>query len=221
MYVIYDEDIVIGIVENKICENCVLLPEEFIDYDLDKLRFDGENIIDISNLNTFYICEYGEKHIYQDENNTRQELNCKWNDIIEQDENGIWKVITIDKMKEEKMHQVYELRKEKENNGIIVDDFFVDTSETGRLNLSNTINAFDWGLLPQDAQIEWKLAIGDFRKVGYNQLKIFAGYVAQYIEGLFQCEKVHDENIKNLTTIEEVESYDITQGWISNVFITS
>ena len=221
MYVIYEEDIIISKTLTKNYENCIELPNEFTDYDLDRLRFDGENIIDVDSYTKFYIDEFGDKHIQQDENNTRQILECKWYDELEQDKNGQWKVVTLDKKKEEKMYKVYELRKQKESEGIFVDDFFVDTSETGRLNLSNTINAYEWGLIDKSETVSWKVRTGEFKEVNYDKLKIFAGYVAYYIEQLFGVEKYHTDNIKALETIEDIESYDINIGWPPTQYSTN
>ena len=220
MYAIIEGDLVVGISQNKTFANCIPIPDDMVIDDFDKFRYDGNEIIDVSNVTTFYIDSEGNKHIIQSDTSW-QELQCKWDDILKQDENGIWQVVTLDETKSQRYTDVYNLRKEKEEQGIYVDGMYVDITEKGRLNMLSTLSAYQQGLLPQDQPVKWKTGHGEFVEITYDQLKQISQFVAYYLEKLFEIEHYHDDEISKLTTVEDVLNYDITTNWPSNQFTLS
>ena len=89
MQALIDGDLVVGKVG---AYDSVDLPAEFETTAIEALRFDGTNIIDVSQYDFFYIDQYGKKHIVQADPNW-QGLNCRYNDMLIND-GGTWRVET-------------------------------------------------------------------------------------------------------------------------------
>ena len=120
---------------------------------------------------------------------------------------------------------VYQKRKQLENSGITIHtsqgDYIVDTSQIGRSNLQGTILTYEIGNLDKTSDtVPWKFENG-FLELNYDQLKEISAFVTDYIEKLFLAEKQHYDAIEQLTTIEEIQNYDLDQFWPSNEYNAS
>ena len=117
---------------------------------------------------------------------------------------------------------IHQKRKQLENLGITLHtsagDYIVDTSQIGRSNLQGTILTYEIGNLDKTSDaVPWKFENG-FLELNYNQLKEISAFVTDYIEKLFLAEKQHYDAIEQLTTIEEIQNYDLDQFWPSNEY---
>lgn len=81
------DDIVFGFATGGVG---VPLPDDLTDVPVKRLRVDGNTVIDIESVHTFYIDENGMKHIVSAPD--RQELNCSWDDELIYSDSS-WSVI--------------------------------------------------------------------------------------------------------------------------------
>jgi len=132
---------------------------------------------------------------------------------------------TLDEIRNFVKNNVHQKRMQLENDGIIIigsggtTQYLLDTSLVGRNNLANTIHSFQLGILDTTADtVNWKFKDGTFVNVNYDTLVEMAGFVTQYIEGLFNAEQQHYVNIDGLTTETDLRAYDVTLNWPSNQF---
>jgi len=225
MKALIDKDLVIGIAEGDISD--IEIPMKLQNLPLSQLRFDGQKIVDASTYTTFYVDENGTKHIIQ-HNPSWQELQCKFDDELV-NENGVWRVKTkedyLKELKQDLKNQVTQLRKQKENKGIIVKGFSnnpniyrFDTSLTGRANTQAVLQAFSLGLISQNTTIHWKFLDGFFFDITLDQLHELAAFALDYVEKLFTAERNHHVTIDNLRSKDEAKHYDINVNWPSNKY---
>lgn len=104
-------------------------------------------------------------------------------------------------------------RWEVETGGIVVDGRRVDTDRESQAQLNNSYSSLKLGLI-EDTQ--WKDADGNFTLVTLVELEPIAQAVAQHVRACFVAEQIHNELIKGLTTQEQLDEYDINDGWPSN-----
>lgn len=100
-----------------------------------------------------------------------------------------------------------------ETGGIVVDGRRVDTDRESQAQLNNSYSSLKLGLI-EDTQ--WKDADGNFTLVTLVELEPIAQAVAQHVRACFVAEQVHNELIGGLTTQEQLDEYDINEGWPSN-----
>jgi hypothetical protein len=60
--------------------------------------------------------------------------------------------------------------------------------------------------------VQWKGRDG-WHSLGQAEIDAIATAVAEHVEACFAAERAHHDAICSLTTIEEVDAYDITVGW--------
>lgn len=104
-------------------------------------------------------------------------------------------------------------RWEVETGGIVVGGRRVDTDRESQAQLNNSYSSLKLGLI-EDTQ--WKDADGNFTLVTLVELEPIAQAVAQHVRSCFLAEQVHVELIMGITTQEQLDEYDINDGWPTN-----
>lgn len=129
---------------------------------------------------------------------------------------------TLDELKEDKIRQVKQKRKQLERSVIIIKDgkeYTMNISPTSRANLQGVIQAYELGILNKEKdRIAWKFRGGNFVALSYEELLKIAKFVFMYVEQLFGVEKEKIAEIKQLQTREEVKNYVIENKWINDKF---
>ena len=124
----------------------------------------------------------------------------------------------LTQLKDEVKQQVKSVRKQKEQEGIILvinsNEYHLSTSLSTRANLQAIIHSFQSGLLnPEKDKITWKFDDGKYLELDYNTLLNIAKCVLDYVEKLFLTEKEHITRIEGLNTREVVKNYNAQDGW--------
>ena len=127
----------------------------------------------------------------------------------------------LTQLKNEVKQQVKSVRKQKEQEGIILvinsNEYRLSTSLSTRANLQAIIHSFQSGLLnPEKDKITWKFDDGKYLELDYNTLLNIAKCVLDYVEKLFLAEKEHISKIERLRKRESVKSYNVNEGWPNN-----
>ncbi len=154
-------------------------------------------------------------------NQGRRKWDFNTNQVVPFDPDDL---LTLDDWKTKLKAQIHQLRKQKENEGIIVigsggTNYQFDTSLTGRANTQGVLNSFQMGFLdPATDTVHWKFMDGSFADLTYDQLKELAGFALHYIEALFQAESAHYQAIDALANEDEAKAYDVNANWPSNQY---
>jgi len=101
-------------------------------------------------------------------------------------------------------------RYSKEVGGITVAGTSILTDRESQATLTGAYVAVQ---LNPTRLIDWKTSDGTWTQIDKATVEFLASAVADHVQACFSNEKVHSTAINLLTTIEEVEAYDITVGW--------
>lgn len=108
-----------------------------------------------------------------------------------------------------KIESLAAYRYEKETAGITVNG---STIRTDRESQSLIAGAKLYSDLNESILIDWKAENG-WVQIDRNAIVAISQAVAAHVQACFSNEKVHSSAINALTTVEEIEAYDITTGW--------
>lgn len=108
--------------------------------------------------------------------------------------------------------RVTEKRWEVETGGIIMPNSIevkTGLDDQNRIN-SVIVNAERAGI----EEVDFKSA-GGWVTISVSDLEVIADYIAAHVQQCFAAERVHHEAIEQLSTPNDIASYDITAGWPS------
>jgi hypothetical protein len=133
--------------------------------------------------------------------------------IIQADETGYPQALehtyTLEEVRERKLSTLAAYRYEKEIAGITVSGATIKTDRESQVMITGAKNYSD---LNPDALIDWKGTTG-WVQIDRTALLAIGQAVGTHVQGCFRQEKVHAEAIAALSTITDIEAYDITTGW--------
>ena len=112
-------------------------------------------------------------------------------------------------VKTAKLADLAAYRYAKEIAGIAINGTIIKTDEISQAKLTGT-----WATVQMNPsiEIEWKGANG-WAKIKKAEIDTIAMAVSEHVEACYKNEHKHEDAIVALTTIAEIESYDITTGW--------
>ncbi len=84
---------------------------------------------------------------------------------------------------------------------------------TDRASQALVNGAYSYTLLNPAALIDWKTAGGGWVQIDATTLAGIAGAVAAHVQACFSAERAHAEALAALTTVGEVDDYDLSTGW--------
>lgn len=120
----------------------------------------------------------------------------------------------ITKEKAKLKDQVTSLRYSVETNGITLPSGErIATDVKSQIKISG---ALAYLTLNPTLTIDWK-GMNGWTALNYDQVKAIANAVGLHVQGVFSNEKQHHDAIDALTTVQELEMYDINTGWASNI----
>lgn len=127
--------------------------------------------------------------------------------------------VTLDTYRQILQHRVYNLRQDKEVEGLIIvaldgTRYNLDTSLKGRANLQGVVNAYLTGIFSDTDTVNWKFMGAQYKTLNKDQVIEMGAFMLDYIEKLFQAEGTHCYYIGNLQSIEDAINYDVEgQFW--------
>ena len=133
----------------------------------------------------------------------------------------------LSELKQELKDKIHKIKKDKENEGIIINvgttaQYKLNCSLTSRTNIQAVLNAYQSGIFDTTTYtLQWKFDDGQFATIGYTQLQEVLKFMMDYLEKLFEAEKSHYASIDSLTTREAIKSYDINSNWPDNNYLAT
>jgi len=130
----------------------------------------------------------------------------------------------LDNLKVQLKQKVADLRKRKEDEGVIIqigeNSYHFETDAKTRANIIAVVNAYNLGILDKAKdKVAWKLKDNSFTELTYYELVQVGNIMLKYIESLFVAEAQHNKAIDALQSVEEAEQYDVEQGWPDTTYI--
>ena len=117
----------------------------------------------------------------------------------------------LEKIKYDKLSSLAFVRYMIETDGITVSGNAVKTDRESQAQLASAVLSINHGFTNM---INWKGNDG-WTHLNKEQIIQFGKIVSQHVQGCFNIEQMHSKNIQKLTTLTEVESYDIKTAWPS------
>lgn len=141
---------------------------------------------------------------------------------------GVWKLVdgkivnvphdppaklTLEELRQAKIDAATEKRWEVETGGLILSSGArVDTTTASQNRITTVIeNAERAGIEVVDFK-----ALSGWVTLTIAELKLISIDIARLVQACFSAERAHHEAISALETAEEIEAYDVGQGWPSN-----
>ena len=129
---------------------------------------------------------------------------------------GVLSVLTpeawLSEVLEELKAQVTANRWRVMTGGIEVGGVFVGTTIDDQNRITSVVaNAALTGLTDAD-EVDFKASSGWIR-VSIGQIKAMAGAIGQHVQACYTAERVHHEAIDLLTTHEQINAYNVNDGW--------
>ena len=122
--------------------------------------------------------------------------------------------IKIEELRKKILSELASYRWEKEVNGIIVNGLEILTDRESQAQLASAVMVITQRFANT---INWKGRNG-WITLYPDQIIAISRFVSQFVQGCFNIEKYHSEQISKLQTVEELMSYDYTTKWGTNVF---
>lgn len=110
----------------------------------------------------------------------------------------------------EKLAALSALRYTKETAGINVGGSKIKTDRESQAALTGAYTTLKNNLLQS---IDWKADGGAWVSLALAQVEPMAQAVAAHVQACFTREKAHAQAIAGLTTVAQVDAYDISTGW--------
>ncbi|MBW1933201.1 MAG: response regulator [Deltaproteobacteria bacterium] len=125
-------------------------------------------------------------------------------------------LITLEEVKSDRFKEINDLRKEKIDAGIVFKGATFDTSEQTRNYLTALAAMLTQG--NEDLPNNFTLRSVDNKDIPMTKDDVLALHAAitKWVYDNFKASWQHKENINSLSTIEEVQAYDIRAGWPPN-----
>jgi len=111
-----------------------------------------------------------------------------------------------------KLSELASLRFQKETGGITVAGVSIRTDRESQATLTGAYVAVQ---LNADLLIDWKCADETWTQIDKATVLFLSAAVANHVQLCFSNEKAHSIAIQALLSVEAVEAYDITTGWLS------
>lgn len=112
-------------------------------------------------------------------------------------------------LKQQKLTDLAAYRYEKETAGIILNGSTIKTDLESQAKINGALSLVT---LNTSTIINWKSANG-WIQLDAVTVTAIAFSVGTYVQSCFTAERLHSEAINNLTSVEEIVSYDFTTGW--------
>jgi len=122
---------------------------------------------------------------------------------------GYWSRKDGGTVKEQKLAELAAYRYSKETAGITLSGMAIETNRESQALING---AWSFSQLNPAVLIDWKAESG-WIQIDAATIAAIAGAVAAHVQSCFSTERIHAEAIAALVTSEEVQSYDITNGW--------
>lgn len=120
------------------------------------------------------------------------------------------KLISLEEAIKHKLQYLALLRYEKETSGVEFNGIKISTDRESVSILNSTLASLVNGFAET---IEWKTDSGEFTSIDIITLTEISRQVFEHVQNCFKQENVHALNIKQLTSVEDVNAYDIESGW--------
>lgn len=118
--------------------------------------------------------------------------------------------ISLQDAKNQKISELSAKRYSVEIGGFNFNGHIIATDDRSKtLLMGARIEAMD---NPETFEINWKTSQG-FVTLNAVQLIAISNAVRSFVQGCFDNEKTHTENIMALTSVQDVQNYDIEAGW--------
>lgn len=122
-------------------------------------------------------------------------------------------VISLAELKKQKISALAEYRYKKETGGFLLNGLFVSTDDRAKtLLIGARIEAVEAIENNQSYSINWKTENG-FITLDATTIISISNVVRAFVQGCFDKEKTHTENIQSLGIVAQVEQYDFKTGW--------
>jgi hypothetical protein len=122
---------------------------------------------------------------------------------------------TLDERRVDLLAAVAPKRFEIETGGITVSGIPVFTDREAQATLNGGLTALREGFVDQTP---WKAAGGIWVDVTLAEITPIANAVARHVRACFMAERAHCQEIAALTTIEEIDGYDLESGWPGSAY---
>lgn len=117
--------------------------------------------------------------------------------------------VTLSKAKKKKLAELAAYRFQVETGGLSIKGMSILTDRESQAQLTSAYISLKFGL--KDS-IDWKGTNG-WSSLKLAEIEPIAQLVLHHVQNSFTMEKIHSEAINNLTSVEEVNAYDITVGF--------
>lgn len=117
--------------------------------------------------------------------------------------------VTLSAAKKKKLADLAAYRYQRETGGLSVNGMSILTDRESQAQLTSAYVSLKFGL---KSSIDWKGTNG-WTSLTLAEIEPIAQLVLHHVQNGFTMEKIHSEAINNLTTVEEVNAYDITVGF--------
>lgn len=116
---------------------------------------------------------------------------------------------TLAEAREEKFAALAAKRFAVETAGVTVGETTIRTDRESQATITGA-----WVRVQQDPEvlIDWKGADG-WVQIGKSQVEAIAAVVGAYVQSCFSAEKAHYDNLMALTSVDQVNGYNIHAGW--------
>lgn len=122
--------------------------------------------------------------------------------------------ITLDEHKRNKARDVTSKRFEIESSGIILNGVSIATDISDQNRIMSAINGLT---LTNQAGVNFKSKDG-WTYITIEELQQIATIISVFVQNCFNQERYHHENIISLNTFQEVDDYDYSTNWPSNIY---
>ncbi|NVO00770.1 MAG: DUF4376 domain-containing protein [Geobacteraceae bacterium] len=121
-------------------------------------------------------------------------------------------VKTVDEIRQIKLNALAEYRYEREIGGVTINDLVISTDRESQSLLTSACLTVQ---MTPAAIINWKSPTG-WVKLNKTAIELIALAVSTHVQACFTVEESHDSAIKKLTTVDQINNYDVTIGWPVN-----
>lgn len=116
---------------------------------------------------------------------------------------------SLDEAVTDRLAELASIRFQRETAGITVNGSTICTDRESQATLTGAWVAVQ---INPNILIDWKAETG-WVQIDKATVEALSAAVGSYVQGCFTAEKNHAAAIAALTSIADVETYDITQGW--------
>jgi len=129
---------------------------------------------------------------------------------------GKFEGLGVDEAKAKLKERATEKRRAKQAAGLTINGAPVDTDANSVSTMTSALVALEKGAGGNPkfpASVNWRLKNGQFTQLDKSALEDIAGKVTNYVQACFDAEMTHSAAIEALTTLDELEAYDLDAGW--------